>query len=98
MSSIQPPGLIELPGMKGSIEIQFDLTKGNVNLVAGGLALPTIVQVLLMAVQGAVAQWAQIDAGIIRAGSLGGSSDGGGKETSKKENDDGGGGGPDNAA
>ena len=86
MSSIQPPGLIELPGMRGSIEIHFDMTKGDVRLDARGLALPTIVQILLMAVQGVVAQWAQVDARIIRTGSPGESN--GGEESSIEENDD----------
>lgn len=67
MNPIPPnPGLIELPGMRGSITIHYDLAQGAVALEAKGLDLHHVVQLLLQAAQGAVGEIARINAGIIR--------------------------------
>ena len=62
----QPPGLIELPGMKGTIQIHYDLTRGMVQLEAQNVAHAHVLQMLLIAAQGTVGEWAALDAGIIR--------------------------------
>lgn len=57
--------LIEVPGMRGKVTITFDMSRGDVQLDSHGNDLRNVVQILLMAVQGAVAEWIQIDSGIV---------------------------------
>jgi len=65
--TIQPPGgLLELPGTKGTIQIHYDLTRGIVQLEARNVAHAHVLQMLLIAAQGTVGEWAALDAGIIR--------------------------------
>jgi len=93
--NIQPPGgLIELPGLKGTIQIRYDLTKGIVDVDARGMAYAQLVQLLLAAVQGAVTSWAMQEAGIIRPKKEAreareeGSTDGSEKASDTKNDDD----------
>jgi len=91
MNSIQPPGgILELPGMKGKISIRYDLTRGDVQVDFGGCDLRHAVQILLMAAQGAVAEWMKIDSKLIRTG--GGGSDQQEAGSKKTDDDDDGGG------
>lgn len=69
MSAIQPPGgLLELPGMKGTIQIHYDLRTGAVELKTGAhpIPYPALVQMLLTLAQGVVSNWQQAEAGIVR--------------------------------
>jgi hypothetical protein len=69
MNEIQPPGgLLEIPGMRGEILIQYDVTRGGVIGIdfGAGTDIRTGVQILLMAVQHGLAKWIEIDSGIIR--------------------------------
>jgi hypothetical protein len=69
MSGIVKPGeagVVELPGMKGTIQIHYDLTRGMVELEARNVAHAHVLQILLVAAQATVSEWAAIDAGIIR--------------------------------
>lgn len=77
-------GLIELPGMKGTIEIHYDLTRGMVNLEAKNVAHAHVLLVLLAAAQGCVNDWATIDTGIIRP--KGTTSDGSEKKDDNENN------------
>lgn len=86
MSVPNGPGLIELPGMKGTIQIHYDLTRGDVGIEPGPIALPNLVQILILAVQATVGQWAQIDAGIV--GRKGNATDGHEEKTSQENDDD----------
>lgn len=86
-----PLGLIEIPGMRGKITIHFDLSKGQVMTDFGGSDLRQSVQILLMAIQGAVAEWIKIDARIVRPAMAGGGSNSGNPEGPKNDgpkNDD----------
>ena len=85
MSGNQPPGLIELPGMKGTIQIHYDLTRGMVQLEARNVAHAHVLQILLVAAQGTVGEWAALDAGIIRPKQQEGPTTDGNEE---KKNDD----------
>lgn len=89
--NIQRPGLIELPGMKGTIRIRYDLTTGVVDLDAKGMAYPQLLQVLLAAAGGALNEWTRKQAGIIqpkRQEIQEGKSTDGSEETGHQENDD----------
>lgn len=86
MSTPNGPGLIELPGMKGTIHIHYDITRGNVSLDAREIAIPNLVQILILALQGAVGEWTQIDAGIV--GRKGNTTDGNKETPSEKDNND----------
>lgn len=77
MNSIQPP-------MKGTIRIHYNLTRGQVNLEAENLAHAHVLQILLVAAQGCVGEWATIDAGIIRP--KGPTTDGNEKKDDDKNN------------
>jgi hypothetical protein len=69
MNGIQPPGgILELPGMRGKIVVQYDITRGGVTGIdfGTGTDIRTGVQILLMAVQHGLAKWIEIDSGIIR--------------------------------
>lgn len=59
------PGLIELPGMKGTLQIHYDLAKGAVH-VDGSLSHTQAIQILLVAAQGVARELARLEAGIIR--------------------------------
>jgi len=87
MNDIQPPGgLLELPGMKGTIAIRYDLTRGDVQVDFGGCDLRIAIELLLSAAKGAVGEWRKIDERIIRPQGGGGSHDQ--QETSSKKADD----------
>jgi hypothetical protein len=90
MNGIQPPrGILEIPGMKGKILIRHDLARGDVQVDFGGCDLRHAVQILLMAAQGAVAEWMKIDSKLIRTG---GGSDQQEAGSKKADDDDDGGG------
>lgn len=65
---LPPGGLLEIPGLKGTIQIHYDLARGDVQLQTGAHPIPfgQLVQLLLVAAQGVVNQWQQAEAGIIR--------------------------------
>jgi hypothetical protein len=86
MNGIQPPGgILEIPGMRGKIVVQYDIARGGVTGIdfGTGTDIRTGVQVLLMAVQHGLAKWIEIDSKLIRTG--GGSDQ---QEAGSKKTDD----------
>jgi hypothetical protein len=80
--------LIQLPGTKGTIQIHYDLATGQAQLDAAQIALPDVIQILLSVAKGAAAQWAAIDAQIIRPGIQKTGENHGNEETGDQKNDD----------
>jgi hypothetical protein len=82
--AVRPPGLIELPGMKGEIRIEYDLTTSRIELQAQAISYANLGQVLIAALSQAIAMWAQEEARIIRPK---GQDDGNKEKTSDPTND-----------
>lgn len=66
MEAARPPGLIELPGMKGEIRIRYDLTTGRIELKAKQVSYANLGQMLIAALGQTVTMWANEEARIIR--------------------------------
>ncbi|MGH7259952.1 MAG: hypothetical protein ACREI9_04640 [Nitrospiraceae bacterium] len=79
--------------MRGKIEVQFDIAKGGVTGIDfKGMDIRQGVQILLMAVQASIAQWIEIESGIIRPRGGGGNHDQQKAGGEKKDDDNDGGG------